>query len=415
VVGRFTGTDKFTVVHDPALGEAAVEAADPRAMPAAREVGLDVPYRLLKYDPEPAAAPTAPVREVRKTAWPAWDAAGLAAFMPRLLADVEVQDQSLADSQYDSSVQGRHSYGPYEGSAERVPTSWWAAQMLAGHPGAALFATAFHPWLFEANPKLAARQAFFEALGKMALAGAKVRDVALCDNFYTPHLSDDWAWWLVEMVDELARLVRLSGSPLISGKDSSAGSVRTPNGAVHVPPAVFLSALAKAPSFAALLRNEWKSEGSVLVQIGPGCRSAAGTAAARALGSNPNDVDEFEPEALMKFLAALESADREGWRSGVWIGPGGILAALTRRALAGRWRAEIDPPPEGLWWLATEHRCGAVIEVEPGREKGLAPELEPRVIGRVAAGGPAISLDGMELLTGAALDRYRNAFEEAVR
>jgi hypothetical protein len=65
--------------------------------------------------------------------------------------------------------------------------------------------------------------------------------------------------------------------------------------------------------------------------------------------------------------------------------------------------------------LATEHRCGAVIEVEPGREKGLAPELEPRVIGRVAAGGPAISLDGMELLTGAALDRYRNAFEEAVR
>jgi phosphoribosylformylglycinamidine synthase len=415
VIGKFTGQGRYVVVFDPAVKEDDVVAAPADAMPLAGEVGINVPYGLLKYEPEPAPQPVAPAWETVPTVWPSLTAEGLADAMPGLLADVEIQDQSLADSQYDSTVQGRRTYGPYAGTKRQTPTDYWAAEMLPGTGHAALFTPSFNPWLFEANPRLALRQCFFAALGKLVLAGAKVRDIALCDNFYTPHLSSDWAYWLVEMVEELASLVRFFRSPVISGKDSSAGSVRTPEGAIHVPPAVFLTALGKAESFDGLLRNEWRRAGNLLVEIGPACRSAAGTAAARAWGMTANDVDELNRDEYAAYLAALESADRSGWASGCAIGAGGIAAALARRAIASGMGAEIEMPAEGLWWLFAEHRCGAVLEVEESAAAALPEALTPRVIGRVTAAGPSLRLGGVELLTPAALERWAVSFEECLR
>ena len=53
----------------------------------------------------------------------------------------------------------------------------------------------------EAIPELEG-QCFFELLNTLVTAGARTGDTALCDNFYTPHLSDDGAYWLVAMVGE---------------------------------------------------------------------------------------------------------------------------------------------------------------------------------------------------------------------
>ena len=134
-------------------------------------------------------------------------------------------------------------------------------------------------------------------------------DICLCDNFYTPDQDPQAFAWLVGMVDELSNLVDCFGTPLISGKDSSAGSVATPEGLVSVPPAVYLSALGKAPDAAALRRNEWRREGSLLVRVGPDTAAPAGTVAARALGlDGGGGIDAPDPERYRGYLDALAAA-----------------------------------------------------------------------------------------------------------
>lgn len=414
LVGKFTGLGRYAVVYDPAVGEAEIEAAASDALPMSGEVGINVPYSLIDYDPEPIPvtkpAPTPP----KATAWPDLSPTRLADLMPDLLRDAAVADQSFADRQYDSSVQGRRSYGPYEGARREIHTGYWAAELLPGRPYAALFTAAFNPFLFEIEPRLALRQCFAEVLGTLVLAGARRRDIALCDNFYTPNHSDGWAHWLVAMVDELDALVRRFGTPVISGKDSSAGSVATAEGMIHVPPAVFLSGLGKAPSFDGLLRNEWSAPGSLIVRIGPSFRSAAGTAAARALRLDANDVDILDPDAYLSFLDALERLEPGILRSGRQIGAGGVAAALAQGSIASGLGVEVADGLDAADLLA-EHRAGALVELSPDALASLPAILEPKIVGRLIADGPSVRVGGADILTRAARDAWAAAFAESLR
>lgn len=414
VVGKFTGEGRYTVVHDSSLSEEDVIAADAARMSRSGEVGIDVPYSYLKYEPEPMSKPAASIVSTAPGTWPEWSAGELQELTPKLLADAEIANQMHASMQYDSTVQGRHTYGPYFGDPyqTRVPTSYWAAKLIPDKPFASLFTVSFNPWLFEANPRLAARQAFLACLGKLVLAGAKVRDICLCDNFYTPHMTQDWAYWLVEMVDEVAALVRQCGTPVISGKDSSAGSVRTAEGIVSVPPAVFFSALGKAPDFDLLLPNQWRSAGNLLVQVGPRCDALSGTVAQRVLGLPANDVDEIDVRAYLAYLAALETLDRSAVRSGMSIDAAGVLGLATRQTLANGLAAQFSGSPASL---LKEHRCGAVLEVTPEAANSLPAALHPQIIGRIEAGPPSIRCGGVELLTPEAETSWRTAFERSLQ
>ncbi|MBL8234818.1 MAG: hypothetical protein JNL98_40335 [Bryobacterales bacterium] len=414
VVGKFTGESRYTVVHDPAINEEHVIRADASRMPRSGEVGIDVPYTLLKYEPEPMPAPIAPQARPVATTWTAWTAADLQRLSPKLLADAEIANQMPASMQYDSTVQGRHTYGPYFGDPykQRVPTSYWAAKLIPGKPFASLFTVSYNPWLFEANPRLAARQAFLACLGKLVLAGSKLRDICLCDNFYTPHMTEDWAYWLVEMVDEVAALVRHFGTPVISGKDSSAGSVKTTDGIISVPPAVFFSALGKAANFDALLPNQWRSPGNLLVRIGPDCASAAGTVAQRVLDLAGNDVDDVDFAGYLEYLRALEGFHRRGVFSAMPVDAAGILGVAVRETMATGFAAHLDLAPDQL---LMEHRCGAILEVSPEVVDALPAALNARIIGRIEAGPPSIKSQGIELLTPEAQVSWQTAFERSLQ
>ncbi|HEV3158091.1 MAG TPA: AIR synthase-related protein [Candidatus Baltobacteraceae bacterium] len=414
LVGKFTGLGHYTVVYDPNAGEAVIESTAPDALPMNGEIGIDAPYELIDYDPEPIpVVPPTPTRP-KTTSWPTFTNEQLVALMPRILCDTEVADQHSADSQYDSSVQGRRTAGPYEGARKPIHTGYWAAQLLADRPYAALFTAVFAPHLFEIDPRLALRQCFAAAVGTLVLAGSKRRDIALCDNFYTPHLSDGWAFHLVGMVDELAALVRTFGTPVISGKDSSAGSVRTDEGLIHVPPAVFFSAIGKTASFNALLRNEWTRKGSLLVRIGVSCPSSAATVAGRLLEMNANDVDAIDVDRHIRFLDALERMDRGPLRSGVQLGAGGVLSTLARGSIASGLGVELAGDLGAVDLLA-EHRAGALVEIAPDALSSLPTAFDARIVGRLVGDGPSIRLNGSELLSAAAQSAWHTAFSEGLR
>jgi phosphoribosylformylglycinamidine synthase len=269
-----------------------------------------------------------------------------------------------------------------------------------------VFATAFNPWLYEAHPVRALRQMFCALLARQVLAGVDLVDVCVCDNFYTPHLSEGADEWLVAMVDELAALVRHFGTPVISGKDSSAGSTQTDEGLVHVPPAVFLSALGKVPHVDRLLREEWTEPGNVIVRIGPTTPSPAATVAGRALGLPAGAIDDIRPDRFRGYLDALARA-RHLFRSGTTIGPGGVAARLLAGSLASGLGADVAAG--GVADLFAEHRCAALVEVRPQDVEALPDVLSPVVVARLRP-VPGLRLAGEEMLTDTVRQRWADAF-----
>jgi phosphoribosylformylglycinamidine (FGAM) synthase-like enzyme len=455
VIGRFTDTGRYCVFHDPGLSEQAVLALPPGAVPAplteCGELGFDVPYKLLDTPvtavtvgplPDVLADVLADGGPVSGTAWPALSAADVAGLLARVVADPDVASQRYADEQYDSTVQGNTVHGPQYGTRARVPAGYWAGTPVDGSPAAAVFAVAFNPWLFDLHPVRALRQMFVSLLSGLVLAGVDTHDICVCDNFYTPHMSPHWAEWLVAMVDELAALIRWSGVPVISGKDSSAGSTPTDDGVVSVPPAVFLSGLGKVPDKAQLLGEAWTTAGSLLVRVGPPTPSPAGTVAARLLDLAPGPLDDVGLEQAGRYLAALRE-HRHRFRSGTRLGSGGVAAALVKGALATGLGVDLDFELPGAGnagvgnaglgnagvgnagvgnagvgnagvgnagVLFAEHRVGALVEIDAGDLDALPPELHPVVLGRLTGDGRITTRGGGDLLTPEVRDAWANSF-----
>jgi phosphoribosylformylglycinamidine (FGAM) synthase-like enzyme len=411
VIGRFTGSGRYGVFHAPDVDEASVVALAPGAMPEKTgEVGFDVPYELLEYRPAPRTAGAPPARPSRVEPWPELGRPELAKLLEAVVGDLDVASQQYADAQYDSTVQGNTAYGPQYGRHHRVPTTYWAGTPVDGLPAAAVFATAFSPWLYEAHPVRALRQMFCALLARQVLAGVDLVDVCVCDNFYTPHLSEGADGWLVAMVDELAGLVRRFGTPVISGKDSSAGSSRTDEGLVHVPPAVFLSALGKVPHVDRLVREEWTDPGSAIVRIGPASPSAAATVAGRALGLDPaaGGIDDVRLDEFQGYLDALAQS-RHLFRSATTIGPGGTAARLVAGCLASGLGADLEPAAGNASDLYAEHRCAALVEMRPQDVAALPVALSPVVVARLSS-RPGLRLGEEDLLTDAVRQRWVDGF-----
>lgn len=415
-IGRFVSNGNYCVFHDENMTEADVLAKSPGATVLTKgDLGFDVPYSLMTYDLPQLNTPSPPsFSEYEGTIppWPSMTPSEMADIIYLVMSDLEVASQKYADSQYDSTVQGNTVWGPQYGGSSRVSSGYWAAAPVEHLSAGIVVAHAFDPWLYELHPLHALRQMFCRVLGTLVLAGVSLEDIAVCDNFYTPDRHADSSYWLVSMVDELASLVRLFGTPVISGKDSSAGSTDTDEGVIHVPPAAFFTAIGKVPDVDDLVSEQWQRAGNLLVRVGPSFRSPAGTLAGRLLGLSGGCLDSITGERYREYLRSLEGV-RPRLASGCRVGIGGTLASLCQSSLASGLGVTLDsrrPSPEDLF---TEHRCGAVIEIEESELGALPSILDPTVIGRLHR-EPGVWLGKRNLLSSRVTDRWQNAFGEAL-
>lgn len=397
VVGLFTADGRYTVIHDSSLSEQGIGELDPHAPGVSATSGFSVPYVHLDY--RPPMTETLPPRQTADppAPWPPLDLTTAA--VSALLADPEIASQRFADCQYDTTVMGNTVYGPAVG-LDHVPTSFWAGTPVRDSQATAVLATNFNAWLFEVDPVVATRQMFLGTLNKLVLAGVALGDICLCDNFYTPDREPDGYGWLIEMVRELCDLVDCFGTPVISGKDSSAGSVSTPEGVISVPPAVFLSAVGKVRSPSFLRRNEWREEGNLLVRIGPSTSSPAATVAARVFGFDGGPSVDSPP--LDSYRAYLDGLAEAGGliSSGRPIGPGGTISCLAQGAIASSMGIELlEEAKDHPELLFQEHRCGAIVEVAEMEFERLPAALEARPVGRLRSDVDGIRLGRNELLT----------------
>ena len=388
VIGRFTNTHHYTVVHDEHLDHDAIVYGDWGRFPHTAEIAFDIPYSLISDCPLPTLEVIHPSHILMESHWPLITLNE----MPNLVADVlgqtDVADQSVANSQYDSTVQGLTVYGPVFGYSLKIPTTYWAGTPVYGKNYAAVFTASFSPWLFEIHPVRATRQMMFRTVGALVLAGVRTQDICLCDNFYTPDRDKFGYYWLVEMVRELCYLSETLATPFISGKDSSAGSTVLPGGTViNVPPSVFLSGLGKLTDCRKLVKNEWQEAGNYLVRIGPKSPSMAGTVVSRVLGHTSFDLDEIDEHQFVDYLSVLESS-RDLIQSGTSFRDGGTIVTAIVTALGSKFGVDLRSGTNNYSVWFEEHRGGAIVEVRPQDLPKLPDELQPEVLGMLSPNPP---------------------------
>lgn len=413
VVGRFDGSARFTVFHDPSMCEAdaVVTTINPDAVPG--ELGFSVTYEWLDYEPEPLEPEPIPEVEIVRTPEPTID--DLPATLTRVLGDLRVASQAYASTRYDSTVQGNTTHQPTLGSHDLAASAYWAGTPAPGSSAAALFTAAFDPWLAERHPVRAAEQMTLRAVSTLCWAGVAVRDVCLCDNFYTPHRAPGWSGWLVAMVDALAELSERLGTPFISGKDSSAGSVQTDQGMLHVPPSVYISALGRVDDARTLTGNAWSDEpDSVLVLMGPRTPALGGTVIGAHADAAAHDVDAITQADGVAAVNAIAGVGVGSVRSFMPVGSGGVAATMAGLSIALEREAALEADGwSGLDWFR-EHRLCVVAEVDPARVADLPAALEPVPIGRLGGAGVGLTIAGEHCLRHAGIDAWTTSFERAI-
>src|SRR5262249_45820766 len=145
---------------------------------------------------------------------------------------------------------------------------------------------------------------------------------------------------------------------------------------ISVPPAAFLTGMAKVPNHRSLLPEQWRAAGSLIVRVGPDCPSATGTVAARAQGLTGGTLGDVAPATYRDYLHSLQSC-HDLLRSGTPIGAGGTLARLVLCGMAGDLGIDVAGPGDDVAHLLAEHRCGALVEIDESRLDQLPAALAP--------------------------------------
>jgi phosphoribosylformylglycinamidine synthase len=311
----------------------------------------------------------------------------------RVLTHYHCADQLAAGSRFDTTVQGRTAIGPYGGKNHRMPTNIYVSAPVRGKTYGVITTVAFNPLYGDINPAAMARLMMFEAITKAVVAGADYREMALCDNFYTPRLRPDVAWDLKQMVETIADLSVELGIPFISGKDSSSGTMESAGRRIDVPPTLVVSVLGRVPDVKEIVTKDFKRAGSRLVLVGKADPNRLGGSVYADSYSQRGDTlfDAYDGVSVKSLWDALLRAHaQDAIASASAIGEGGLLLRVFEASYGSDLGARInlDVPIRGRrdGLLFGEFVGSALLEVAPGCDvAGMFGGLPHAVIGEVTA------------------------------
>jgi phosphoribosylformylglycinamidine synthase len=274
----------------------------------------------------------------------------------RVLAHYHCADQLAAGSRFDTTVQGRTAVGPFGGKNHRMPTNLYVSAPLRGKPYGVITTVAFNPFYGEISPAAMARLMMIEAITKAVVAGGNYREMALCDNFYTPRIRPEVAWDLRAMVETIADLSVELGVPFISGKDSSSGTMESAGRRMDVPCTLVVAALGRVPDVKKIVTKEFKRAGNRLVLLGRFDPAALGASVyADSYGQRGDRLfDAYDAQAIRALWDALLRLHAAGYYvSGSAIAEGGLALRLFEAALGSGLGARLN-----LDWVGPGRRDG---------------------------------------------------------
>jgi phosphoribosylformylglycinamidine synthase subunit PurSL len=180
---------------------------------------------------------------------------------------------------------------------------------------------------------------------KAVVAGANYREIALCDNFYTPRIRPEVAWDLTRMVENIAALSCGLGTPFISGKDSSSGTFEGAGGQIEVPATLAVAALGRVKDVRQVVTKDFKRAGNKILFVGRADSTAlGGSVYADAYGQRGNRLfDPYRADHLRALWDSLLNLHANGaYVSGSAVGEGGIALRVFEAALGSGLGARLD-------------------------------------------------------------------------
>jgi phosphoribosylformylglycinamidine synthase len=245
-----------------------------------------------------------------------------------------------------------------------MPTNLYVSAPLRGKTRGVITTVAFNPFYGDVDPAAMARLMMFEAVTKAVVAGADYRELALCDNFYTPKLRPDVAWDLREMVRVICELSLELGIPFISGKDSSSGTMESAGRRIDVPPTLVVSAFGRVADTKRIVTKEFKQAGNRLVIVGKTSpRALGGSVYADSHGQRGDALFDAHSGAEMKSIwEALHRAHADGaYCSASAIAEGGVMLRLFEAAYGSGLGAGVELAGEDIAGLLFGEFTGSVL------------------------------------------------------
>ena len=263
----------------------------------------------------------------------------------RVLTHYHCADQLPAGSRFDTTVQGRTAVGPYGGKNHRMPTNIYVSAPLRGKTYGVISTVAYNPFYGEISPAAMARLMMLEAITKAVVAGANYREMALCDNFYTPRVRPEMAWHLQQMVETISDLSVELGIPFISGKDSSSGTMESAGRKIDVPQTLVVSVLGRVADVKKIVTKDFKRAGNKIVLMGRFDPDAlGGSVYSDCYGQRGDRLFDAYGAASIRALwdTVLRLHSQGGYVSGSALAEGGVLLRLFEAAFGSGLGARID-------------------------------------------------------------------------
>ena len=376
VIGEFTDTHKLTACQ----GDSLIADIDMKFLWNAcpiEKTEIARPVRNLK-----------PARKAEPQSAGEWREA-----IEKVLSHLHCCDQSSAGTQFDSTVQGRTVIGPYGGRNGRMPTNAFVSAPIRGKSYGVVSTLAFNPFYGEIDPAGMARLSVIEAITRAVAVGANIDDMALCDNFYTPKIRPEVAFELKSMVETIAELSEIFGTPFISGKDSSSGTFKSDTGEqIEVPYTLVVSTLGRMPDVRKAVTKEFKKAGNKLIILGlMDTEKLGGSVYLDAFGERGDKLSDWGNEWAKDLLIIYRRLRDLYWnenpiKSASAIGEGGVLLRIFEAAMGSGMGAEIDLafPGRRDGALFSEAVGALLLELDASADPGeLFGGLPWREIGQV--------------------------------
>ena len=333
VIGEFTDTHKLTAYHGDTL---------------VADIEMPFLWKACPIDPIETVRPVRqvrPVRHVGPRSESEWREA-----IQNVLSHLHCCDQSVAGTQFDSTVQGRTVMGPYSGKNGRMRNDAFISAPVRGKPYGVVTTFAFNPFYAELDPAGMARLSVVEAITKAVAVGVSIDDISLCDNFYTPKIRPEMAYDLKSMVEAIAELSEIFGTPFISGKDSSSGTFRSDTGEViDVPQTLVVATMGRMPDVRKAVRKPFRKPGNKLVLLGRFDPDLlGGSVYLDTVGERGDKLSDFgqdwAKELLEMYRAIHEicSGPDNPIRSASAIAEGGLLLRLFEASMGSGLGARVD-------------------------------------------------------------------------
>jgi len=390
VIGVITGNGRFQIVYDENLKK--FDAATPLS----GEICLDVPYAYFDELPMPKIEVVVPPPKTDKAVYPEINLSNVALMANKVVKHFDVCNQAWATTQYDSTVQGKTYQGPLYGVNYDIPSSLAVLLPVYGRQWGLTLSQSFSPWQFEVDPVQAAENAMLDALITQVIAGVKLTDICLADNFYTPSKDKYAYWYLSEQVKVLSKLSVEMRTPFITGKDSSSGSSTFNQQVINVLISVCITAMGKIRDARKLRLHQWQTPGNLIYAIGPQAKNLDGSILSSALditGTSLDNIRELKTSEYMETVSRL--CRSEAVVSAVPINRGGIILRLFEGVEASGYGFEAELCKE----LFPESFGTALIEVKQKDATSVErwySSLEPMLVGQIVS-EKGLTIQGKEL------------------